>query len=77
MNNWSLVDNTIEKEFKFKDFKEALDFVNKLGKIVEDEGHHPNIYLHSYRKVKIAPSTHAIKGLSENNFIVATKIDNI
>ena len=77
VNNWSLTDNSIEKEFKFKDFKEALEFVNKVGDIAEEEGHHPDICLHSYKKVKITLTTHAIKGLSENDFILAAKIDKL
>ena len=77
VKNWFLKDNEIEKEFKFKDFKEALGFINKVGDIAEEEGHHPDINLHSYKKVKIILSTHAIKGLSENDFILAAKIDKL
>src|SRR3989344_1157457 len=73
---WDVVnDKLIEREFKFKDFKEALAFVNKVGAIAESEGHHPDINLHAYKKVLITLSTHAIKGLSENDFILAAKID--
>lgn len=73
---WKVIeDKRIDKEFIFKDFKEALDFVNKVGKIAEAEGHHPNIYLHNWNKVKIELFTHAIEGLSENDFILAVKID--
>ncbi|MBI2581831.1 4a-hydroxytetrahydrobiopterin dehydratase [Candidatus Woesearchaeota archaeon] len=73
---WKVIDNHIEKEFKFKDFKTALDFVNKVGQLAEKEGHHPDIYL-SWGKVKITLWTHAIDGLSENDFILAKKIDLI
>ena len=66
----------IEKEYKFKDFKEALAFINKVGEIAESEGHHPDINLHNWNKVKLTLSTHAIGGLSENDFILASKIDN-
>jgi len=65
----------IEKEYAFKDFAEALAFINRIGKIAEEEGHHPDIYLHNWNKVKITLSTHAIGGLSENDFILASKID--
>lgn len=65
----------IEKEYKFKNFKQALEFVNKVGDIAELEGHHPDIFLHGWNKVKLTLSTHAIGGLSENDFILATKID--
>ncbi len=74
---WKLVGNSIEKEFKFKDFKEALDFVNKVGEIAEDEGHHPDILLHGWNKVKLTLTTHAINGLSENDFIIAAKIGEL
>lgn len=67
----------IRKEFKFNNFKEALEFVNKVGGLAEKEGHHPDINLHSYKKVKINLTTHAINGLSENDFIMALKIDEL
>ncbi len=67
---------SIYKEFKFKDFKEALSFVNKVGDIAESEGHHPDIEL-GWGRVNITLSTHAISGLSQNDFIVAAKINEI
>jgi 4a-hydroxytetrahydrobiopterin dehydratase len=74
--DWAIVeDKKIEKEFKFKDFKESLAFINKVGAIAEEENHHPDINLHNWNKVKISLSTHAIKGLSDNDFIMAAKID--
>ena len=78
INNWKILDNKlIEKDFSFKNFKEAMDFVNKVADVAESAGHHPNIYVHEYKNVKIEIFTHAIKGLSENDFIVAAKIDNV
>ena len=66
----------LEKEFKFKNFLESQSFVNKVGNISESEGHHPDIIFGwGYSKIKI--TTHAIKGLSENDFILAAKIDQI
>jgi 4a-hydroxytetrahydrobiopterin dehydratase len=65
----------IEKEYKFKNFKEALAFINKVGALAEEEGHHPDINLHDWNKVKLTLATHAIGGLSENDFILASKID--
>ena len=66
----------LEKIFKFKNFKDSQDFVNQVGKISEDEGHHPDIYFGwGYAKINI--TTHAIEGLSENDFILAAKIDKI
>ena len=76
LEGWVDVDEKrIEKEYKFKNFKQALEFVNKVGDIAELEGHHPDIFLHGWNKVKLTLSTHAIGGLSENDFILATKID--
>ena len=70
-------EKSIAREFAFKNFKEALAFVNKVGEIAESEGHHPDLNLHNYKKVLVTLSTHAIHGLSENDFIVAAKIDKI
>lgn len=66
----------IRHEFKFKDFNEAMEFVNKVAKLAEAEGHHPNIHIY-YNKVVIDLTTHNIKGLSENDFILAAKIEQI
>jgi 4a-hydroxytetrahydrobiopterin dehydratase len=66
----------LAKTFSFKDFKQALDFTNKVGALAESEGHHPDIEL-SWGKVKIKLFTHAVDGLSENDFILAAKIDQI
>jgi 4a-hydroxytetrahydrobiopterin dehydratase len=66
----------LEKSFKFKNFKDSQDFVNNVGKISEKEGHHPDIFFGwGYAKINIF--THAIEGLSENDFILAAKIDQI
>ena len=67
----------ITKEYKFENFREALAFVNKVAQIAEQEGHHPNILIHDYRKVKLTLYTHAINGLHENDFILAAKVDEI
>lgn len=75
---WAVVDDTkIERSFLFKDFAQALDFINRVGALAESEGHHPDILLHGWNKVKITIWTHAIGGLSLNDFIVAKKIDEI
>lgn len=67
----------IYKHYKFKDFISAIDFINKIAKIAEEEGHHPDILLFEWNKVKIKLYTHAIGGLSINDFILASKIDEI
>ncbi len=64
------------KEFKFKNFLESQNFVNKVGRIAETEGHHPDIWFGwGYAKIKIF--THAIKGLHESDFVLAAKVDRI
>tara|TARA_A100001011_G_scaffold392716_1_gene480885 strand:+ start:370 stop:708 length:339 start_codon:yes stop_codon:yes gene_type:complete len=64
------------KEFKFKNFSESQNFVNKVGEIAETEGHHPDIWFGwGYAKIKIF--THAIKGLHESDFVLAAKVDRI
>ena len=72
---WKTEDNLkIVKKLKFKDFVEALAFVNKVGALAEAEGHHPDIKF-GWGYAKISLSTHAVEGLSENDFILATKIE--
>jgi len=68
--------HTIERNFKFKNFNESMEFVNKVADLAEDEGHHPDIKI-SWNKVELKLTTHAIDGLSENDFIMATKINGI
>ena len=64
----------LNKKFKFKNFLESQNFINKVGEISENEGHHPDILFGwGYAEIKI--TTHAIEGLSENDFILAAKID--
>ena len=66
----------ISREFQFKNFDKAMDFVNMVADTAEQEGHHPDITI-LYNKVILKLSTHSIKGLSENDFILAAKIDGI
>ena len=73
---WTLKDNVVERTFTFKDFKEAIAFVKKVAKTAEQEGHHPDIHIY-YNKVRLELTTHKIKGLSENDFILAAKINAI
>ena len=77
VSGWSLNQTGhLTKSWKFKDFKTALDFVNKVGALAEAEGHHPNITF-TWGQVDIELWTHAVNGLSENDFILASKIDVI
>jgi 4a-hydroxytetrahydrobiopterin dehydratase len=74
---WSIIENReIIRKFKLKNFASALAFVNKVGEIAESEGHHPDIKF-GWGYVEITLTTHAVNGLSENDFIMASKIDRI
>ena len=76
-NKWEVVEEKkISHSFKFKTFKEAIAFVNKVAQLAESENHHPNIHI-LYNKVKIVCTTHMIGGLSENDFIMAAKIERL
>ena len=78
LNAWTLSGDArwISKEFKFKDFAEAFAFSKKIADIAEEEGHHPDLQI-SWGKTTVELTTHNIKGLSENDFIIAAKIDKI
>lgn len=77
LDGWTLAnEHHLEKEYRFKDFLEALAFVNRLGEVAEQEGHHPDIFL-TWGKVKVTLWTHSIGGLSENDFILAAKADAV
>ena len=77
VDHWDVVNNHhIEKEFKFSDFKTALDFVNKVGAIAEEQGHHPDICF-GWGKAEVTIWTHKIDGLTESDFILAAKIDRL
>ena len=81
VDGWIIIKNEkkiffLNKKLKFKNFLESLKFINNVSKISEDEGHHPDIkFGWGYAEIKI--TTHAIEGLSENDFILAAKIDQI
>ena len=79
VDGWEIIQNDkkvyfLEKKFKFKNFLKSQKFVNEVGKVSEEEGHHPEI-LFGWGYAKISITTHAIEGLSENDFILAAKID--
>jgi len=80
VDGWNISKNEkdvyfLEKKFIFKNFLESQNFVNEVGKISEEEGHHPDI-IFGWGYAQINITTHAINGLSENDFILAAKIDN-
>ena len=75
--HWTVVDeHHLYREYRFLDFQQALDFVNKVGELAEAEGHHPDLQL-GYGMVRITLWTHKIDGLHENDFILAAKIDHL
>ena len=75
--NWEVVnEHHIHRIFKFPDFVKALAFVNRVGAIAEEQGHHPDILL-TWGKAEITTWTHAVNGLTESDFILAAKIDQI
>jgi 4a-hydroxytetrahydrobiopterin dehydratase len=73
---WELGENKLTRRFKFKNFREAMAFVNRVAELAEDEGHHPDIHI-SWNRVRLDLTTHAIKGLSENDFIMAAKTNDL
>lgn len=79
LGGWSLTADgkRIGKDWKMKHFQAALDFFNAVGQVAEEEQHHPDLHLEGYRNVRIELWTHAIGGLSENDFILAAKIDQL
>lgn len=75
-NDGTTIVHKIRRQFTFTDFTEAITFVNKIADIANKEGHHPDIYIF-YNKVQLELFTHAVGGLSENDFIMAAKIDKL
>jgi 4a-hydroxytetrahydrobiopterin dehydratase len=74
---WRVLDEQrLEKEFKFKDFRGALDFVNRVGEVAEKQNHHPDIYF-TWGQARIQIWTHKINGLTESDFILAAKLDEL
>ncbi|MEK6852862.1 MAG: 4a-hydroxytetrahydrobiopterin dehydratase [Nanoarchaeota archaeon] len=80
VKGWELIQEAgvykIKKTFKFKDFTESMKFVNEIAELAEDEQHHPDILIR-WNRVTVTSFTHAIKGLFENDFIIAAKADKI
>lgn len=77
LNSWAQSGKSIEKEFKLKDFSDALALTIKVGIEAEKQDHHPDILIHSWNKVKITLSTHSAGGITEKDFKLATVIDTI
>lgn len=75
ISGWTMDGEQIYKEYQFKNFVETVAFVNKVAVLSEREGHHPDLALHDYKFLRITLTTHAAHGLTENDFILAAKID--
>ena len=74
---WRVVDeHHINRSFKFKNFRAALEFVNRVGELAEQQGHHPDLFL-AWGRVDVTTWTHKINGLTESDFILAAKVDRI
>ena len=74
--DWEYLGNKISKEFLFVNYRHTMDFVNSVANLAEEEGHHPVMHVY-YSRVIIELWTHSINGLSENDFILASKIDKL
>jgi 4a-hydroxytetrahydrobiopterin dehydratase len=79
VDGWELSadSQSISRSWTVKNFMAGIEFFNRVAALAEEEGHHPDLHLEGYRKVRIALSTHAIGGLSENDFILAAKINQL
>lgn len=79
LEGWQLVEDSqkIRRTWEVEDFTGGIDFLSRVAKVAEAEDHHPDVHLTGYRNVTIELTTHAIDGLSENDFIVAAKIDDL
>ena len=74
---WQVIDeHHLEKEYKFKNFREALEFTNRIGELAESQNHHPDILL-AWCKVKLTIFTHKIDGLTESDFVLAAKVERL
>ncbi len=77
VGGWKLGKDVLSRELKFKDFKGAVRFTDRVAILAEREGHHPNISIYSWNRIRLELSTHAIGGLSQNDFIMAAKINKM
>jgi len=77
LDGWQVVsDHHLQKTYSFKNFREALDFVNRIGELAEEQGHHPDICF-GWGKAEITIWTHKIDGLTDSDFVLAAKIDRL
>ena len=76
---WEVIDNgkMLRWQKRFNDFQAAIDFVNKVAALAQEQDHHPDIRVHGYRNAELLFSTHSIGGLSHNDFILAAKVNKL
>ena len=78
VDNWKVIDNHhLINDYKFKNFKEVINFVNKILPLAEEMNHHPNLFIHSYKKLKIVLFTHSENKITDKDYNLAKKIDEI
>jgi 4a-hydroxytetrahydrobiopterin dehydratase len=75
--SWACEQSELKNDYEFKDFKEALGFVNQVGDLAEEADHHPDILLHGWNKVRLTLSTHSAGGLTMNDFMLARRVDGL
>jgi 4a-hydroxytetrahydrobiopterin dehydratase len=76
VSSWTLRDERLARAFAFRDFAEAMKFVNAMAAVAEAEGHHPDFCIH-WNRVEVTIWTHAVGGLTENDFVLAAKVDEL
>ena len=75
--DWEVIDDHhLQRSYRFKDFRETLDFVNRIGELAEAQGHHPDVCF-GWGKADVSIWTHKINGLTESDFVLAAKIDKL
>ena len=74
---WRLQDDSLVRDYEFKDFAEAMAFVNRVAEAAEDSGHHPDILVHGWNKVRLTLTTHDTGGLTDNDHKMAERIDSL
>ena len=75
--DWEIKNNFLTKEFEFENFLKAVEFINKIAKIAEKENHHPDLKLHSYKKLKVMLFTHSENKVTDKDYLLAKKIDEL
>lgn len=77
MKTWGIVDDKLTKDYDFNDFDEAISFVNMVADVAEEHNHHPDILLHSYKKVRLMLKTHTAAAVTQKDYDLAQAIDDI